>query len=264
MNRITTWAAAATMAVSALALTTPVHAAPAAKAKAETYDVTAKVNKNVAIAKETLIKVKGRVTPKAAGEKVILQQRVGTKKKWTATDDVKVKQNGTYKLTDKPSTPGSREYRVLKPASKGIAKGLSKPVQVEVYRWEKLANRQPVATNFNAPVGVNIGAEYFGSSLATATSGTPSSLEYTLGRKCIEMRATYALTDESVTGAIGTVKVAGDGAVLVDHALAVGTIVPDETVDLTDVFRLKIDATTSAAPTAATVAVGTPEVLCTR
>lgn len=262
MNRIATWSAAAALALSPLALAQPTTAAPARIAKA--YTVTAKANTDTAIAKETIVKVKGRVTPKAAGEKVILQQRVGTKKKWTVTGGAKVKQNGTYKLTDKPSTPGSREYRVLKPASKGIAKGISKSVPVEVYRWEKLANRQPVATNFNAPYGVNIGTEYFGSSLATATSGLPSTLEYTLGRKCTEMRATYALTDESVTGSTGTVRVTGDGAVLVDHALSVGTIVADEVVDLTNVFRLKIDATTSAAPTAATVAVGTPEVLCTR
>ena len=261
MNRILTWSAAAALALSPIALAQPTTAATAKVAK--TYSVTAKVNTDVAIAKETIVKVKGRVTPKAAGEKVILQQRVGNKKKWTATGDAKVKNNGTYKLTDEPSTPGSREYRVLKPASNGIGKGISKSVEVEVYRWEKLANRQPVAVNFNAPVGVNIGAEYFGSSLATATSGVPSSLEYTLGRKCTSMRATYALADESATGSIGTVRVTGDGAVLVDHALAVGTVVPDETVDLTDVFRLKIDATTTATP-AATVAVGTPEVLCTR
>ncbi|CAM3689130.1 NPCBM/NEW2 domain-containing protein [Nocardioides zeicaulis] len=265
MNRTLTWAATAALALSPLAFTATSTAAPAAhaKAKATAYSVTAKASTDTAIAKETTVKVKGRVTPKAAGQKVVLQQRVGTKKKWTATGEAKVKNNGTYKLTDKPSTPGSREYRVLKPASNGFAKGLSKPVQVEVYRWEKLANRQAVATNVGI-AGVNIGAEYYGSSLATTTAGTPSSIEYTLGRKCTSMRATYALTDESVTGAIGTVKVSGDGTTLVDHALAVGTIVADETTDLTGVFRLKIDATTSAAPTAATVAVGTPEVLCTR
>lgn len=265
MNRTITWAATAALALSPLALTATSTAAPAAhaKAKATAYSVTAKASTDTAIAKETTVKVKGRVTPKAAGQKVILQQRVGNKKKWVVTGDAKVKKNGTYKLSDKPSTPGSREYRVLKPASNGFAKGFSKPVQVEVYRWEKLANRQAVATNFGY-AGVNIGAEYFGASLATTTAGTPSTLEYTLGRKCTSMRATYALTDESVTGAIGTVKVTGDGATLVDHVLAVGTIVPDETTDLTGVFRLKIDATTSAAPTAATVAVGTPEVLCTR
>lgn len=264
MNRTITWAATAALALSPLALAASSTAAPAVHAKAgASYSVSIKASTDTAIAKETTVKVKGRVTPKAAGQKVILQQRVGTKKKWTVTGEAKVKNNGTYKLTDKPSTPGSREYRVLKPASNGVAKGLSKAVEVEVYRWEKLASRQAVATNFGY-AGVNIGAEYYGASLATTTAGTASTLEYTLGRKCTSLRATYALTDESVTGAIGTVKVTGDGATLVDHALAVGTVVADETTDLTGVFRLKVDATTTAAPAAATVAVGTPEVLCTR
>ena len=263
MNRIATLAATAALAASTLALAAPTQAAPTPK-KANAYQVTAKVNKDVAIAKETLIKVKGRVTPKAAGQKVVLQQRVGNKKKWVATGDAKVKNNGTYKLTDKPSTPGSREYRVLKPASNGIAKGFSKAVEVEVYRWEKLAYRATgPLTNFTAS-GANIGAEYYGQSLTTTAPGATSTVEYTLGRKCVEMRATYALTDESATGSSGSVTVSGDGAVLASHALSVGVVVADETLDLTDVFRLKIDATTSPAPTASTVAVATPEVLCTR
>jgi hypothetical protein len=259
MNRITAVVATATLAAGTLALSAPVHAAPA---KATTYKVTAKANLDTAIAKEDTVKVRGKVTPRAAGEKVILQQRVGTKKKWTATGTATVKKNGTYLLTDKPSTPGSREYRVLKPGSKGVAKGFSKALPVEVYRWDKLAYRTAVTTNFGQ-AGVNIGAEYYGQSLATVTAGTPASLEYTLGRKCISLRATYALTDETPTGASGAVTVSGDGATLASHPLSIGTVVADEVLDLTDVFRLKIDASTSTTP-AATLAVATPEVLCTR
>jgi hypothetical protein len=265
MNRITALAATAAtslaVAAGSLALATPTQAAPA---KADAYKVTAKINMTVAIGKEDVLKVRGKVTPKAVGQKVVLQQRVLPKRTWKATGTARIKRDGTYLVKDDPSTAGTREYRVVKPTSNGLAKGISKTLTVKVYGWEKLANRQPVATNVNVPVGVNIGAEYYGSSIATATSGTASSLEYTLGRKCLELRATYALTDESVTGSTGTVKVTGDGAVLVDHALAIGTVVADEVVDLTGVFRLKIDATTTAAPTASIVAVGTPEVLCTR
>ena len=257
MNRITALAATVALAAGSLALTTP--AAQAAPAK---YKVTAKANTEIAIVKEDTVKVRGRVTPKAAGQKVVLQQRVG-KKSWKVTGSAKVKRNGTYLLKDKPSTPGSREYRVVKPASKGVKKGISKAMPVVVYRWEKLTYRTPGPMTNIAPAGVNIGAEFYGQSLATATAGTPSSVEYTLGRKCIEMRASYALTDESASGATGSVTVSGDGAVLASHQLAVGTLVADETLDLAGVFRVKVDATTSATP-AATVAVATPEVLCTR
>ena len=258
MNRITAIAATVALAAGSLALTAPAQAAPA-----RAYTVTAKANISVAVAKEDTVKVRGRVTPKAAGDKVVLQQRVGNKKTWKATAKATIKRNGTYLLKDKPTTPGSREYRVLKPGTRGVQKGISKPMAVEVYRWDKLAFRTPGPTTNFTPTGVNIGAEYYGQSLATTTAGTPSSVEYTLGRKCIEMRASYALTDESASGSTGSVTVTGDGAVLASHALAVGTLVADETLDLSGVFRLKIDATTTATP-AATVAVATPEVLCTR
>ena len=260
MNRITALAATVALAAGSLALATPTQAAPA---KAQVYKVTAKANLEVAVAKEDTVKVKGRVTPKAAGEKVVLQQRVGNKKSWKSTGNAKIKKNGTYVLKDKPSTQGPREYRVLKPASKGLKKGYSKALAVEVYRWEKLVYRLSGPRVNVEPAGVLIGAEYFGQSLATTTSGTPSSVEYTLGRKCTDLRATYALTDSSATGSSGAVTVSADGAVLAAHSLSVGTVIADEVLDVSDVFRLKVDLSTSATP-AAVAAVATPEVLCTR
>ena len=259
MNRITALAAAAALAAGTLALATPTQAAPA---KARAYQVTAKVNADTAVAKEDTVKVRGRVTPKAAGQKVVLQQRVGNKKKWVATGKAKVKPNGKYVLKDKPSTPGAREYRVVKAASNGVRKGISAPVEVQVYRWEKLAYRTPVATNVTAR-GVTIGTEYFGQSLATVTPGTAATTEYTLGRKCTAMRASYALTDDSASGSSGAITVTADGKQLASHSLAIGTIVADEQLDLTGVFRIKIDASTTASPDA-TAAVATPEILCTR
>lgn len=262
MNRIATWAAAAALASSTIALAAPTQAAPTYK-KANAYQVTAKANTDTAIAKETTVKVKGRVTPKAAGQKVVLQQRVGNKKRWVATGDAKVKSNGTYKLTDKPSTPGSREYRVLKPASKGIAKGFSEPVGVEVYRWEKLAYRVPGPLVNVVPRATTIGTDSYEASLVTDVAGSPASVEYTLGRKCTSLRATYALTDESASGASGWITVTTDGAIRANHALTVGAIVADEVIDVSDTFRLRFDLSTSATP-AGKAAVATPEVLCTR
>lgn len=258
MNRITALAATVALAAGSLALTAPTQAAPE-----RAYQVTAKANLDVAVAKEDTVKVRGRVTPRAAGEKVVLQQRVGNKVKWTVTGNAKIRRNGTYVLKDKPSTPGAREYRVLKPGSRGITKGYSKPVSVQVYRWEKLINRASGPSVNLAPAHVVIGTEDYPQSLATTTSGTPSSIEYTLGRKCTDLRATYALTDSSATGSSGAVTVTADGVVLASHSLAVGTIVADEVLDVTDVFRLKLDLSTTATP-AAVAAVGTPEVLCTR
>jgi hypothetical protein len=260
MNRITAMAAAAALAVSPLALASTTYAAPA---KAQAWSVTAKINKTVAIGKETTLKVRGRVTPKAQGQKVVLQQRVGNKKTWKVTGTTKIKKDGTYLLKDDPSTPGAREYRVVKPASNGLAKGISKPLAVEVYAWQKLGYRPAGPITNLALTGATIATDYYGVSLVTDVAGTPSSVEYTLGRKCLELRASYALTDQAATGSSGAVTVTGDGAVLATHPLSVGTIVADEVLDVTDVFRVKLDLTTSATP-AAVAAVATPEVLCTR
>ena len=258
MNRITALAATVALTAGSLALTAPSQAAPA-----RAYKVTAKANLEVAVAKEDTVKVRGRVTPKAAGQKVILLQRVGNKKKWTRTGNAKVRRNGTYVLKDRPTAPGTREYRVLKPGSRGIKKGFSKPVQVEVYRWQKLASRRVGPSENLTTTSVYIGAGLATRSLVNIEPGIPASVEYTLNRKCVELRARYALTDQSATGSSGAISVSGDGAVLTTHSLAVGTIVEEETLDVSDVFRLKIDLSTTATP-AAYAAMATPEVLCTR
>ncbi len=260
MNRITAITAAAALAVAPLTLATPSTAAPA---KAGSYSVTAKVNKTTAIGKETTIKVKGRVTPKAAGQKVILQQRVGNKKSWKATGTAKVKGNGSYVLKDVPSTPGKRQYRVLKPASNGVGKGFSPSLDVEVFSWGRLTAR-PVGplqnVQFNTAL---IATDSYGSSIVTVTPNTASSIEYTLGRKCLELRATYALTDQSESGASGAVTVSADGRVVTNHSLNVGTVV-EQTLDIEDAFRIRFDLATSGPSTGPTAfaAVGTPEVLC--
>jgi hypothetical protein len=258
MNRFTALVATATLAASTLALAAPTTAAPA---KATAYTVTAKINKTVAIGKETKLKVKGKVTPKAAGQKVTLQQRVGNKKSWKSTGTAKIKANGAYVLKDTPSTPGKREYRVVKPASNGFAKGISKPLAVEVFAWSRLAYRETGPMTNVQVTGATIATEYYASSLVTQTSVTPASVEYTLGRKCLQMRSTYALTDQSASGSTGSVVLTADGEVRANHNLSVGTIVADEVVDIEDAFRIKLDLTTTAG---AVAAVGTPEVLCSR
>ena len=260
MNRIVSLTASAALALSPLALIAPTQAAPA---RAGSYVVTAKINETVAIGKETILKVRGRVTPKAAGQKVVLQQRVGNKKTWKATATAKIKANGTYLVKDDPSTPGKREYRVVKPASNGIGKGISRALAVQVYSWQRLGFRAAGPQQNLTVTGATIGTEYYPTSLVTTAAGTASSIEYTLGRKCLELRASYALTDASASGATGSVTVTTDGTVAATHPLTVGTIVADEVLDIEGAFRVRLDLTSSASP-AGFAAVATPEVLCTR
>jgi hypothetical protein len=137
---------------------------------------------------------------------------------------------------------------------------------VDVYKWEKLAERAKGASA-NIPAypgltGAMIGSEYYDASLMPVEAGTPAYVEYTLGRLCTDLRATYALDDRSESGSTGAVKLLVDGATKVDQGLVVGQVV-ESTTDVTDAFRLRYELTSTATP-ASKPAVATPEVRCTK
>lgn len=262
---LTTLAAAAAVAIGPLAMTaTTAQAADAGARKAATYKVTAKVNKQVVTVGEDVVKVRGKVTPRAAGQEVRLQQRKEGKNRWKGSGKATIKRNGTFVLKDKPSLAGTREYRVLKPAGKGLRKGTSDVLTVDVYKWEKLGSRTPgalsnVATRATALVGTE---SYAPSLMVFPEAGAPAYVEYTLGRLCTDLRATYALDDRSESGSTGAVKLLVDGATKVDQGLVVGQVV-ESTTDVTDAFRLRYELASTAAPVSRPV-VAMPEVRCTK
>jgi hypothetical protein len=268
MHRTTTTlvslAAAAVMVAGPLALTTgTAQAADTTERRAAAYTVKAKVNKDVVTVGEDVVKVRGKVTPRAAGAKVVLQQRLDGKTKWAVSTKAKVKRNGTFLLKDEPSVAGTREYRVLKPKGQGIRKGTSKVLSVDVYRWETLGNRRPGAmANAHGFGTATVGTQEYAQSLMVTAPGTAGYIEYTLGRLCTDLRTTYALDDSSETGATGAVKLLVDGVTKVDQGLVVGQVVESAT-DLTDAFRLRYELTSSASPVSRPV-VATPEIRCTK
>jgi len=269
VNRTTVAAAALAVLAPALAVSAPsATAAPTsaassdARAAARAHKVIATINKSEVVAGEDRVKITGRVKPNAAGEKVTLLQRLEGRNKWVKSGKATIKRNGTFVLKDAPDRPGVRYYRVLKPASDGLKAGKSRELELAVWVWDKLAYR---STGDNAGMQTStspeFGTEPYFYSLSTQTAGTPGYIEYTLGEKCRSLRATYALTDDSATGATGSVKVSVDGVAKVTHALATGVIIKDHVVDVTDAFRIRFEASATATP-AGTAAIGTPEVLC--
>ena len=268
MHRSTTTlvslAAAAVMVAGPLALsTTTAQAADTTERRAAAYTVTAKVNKDVVTVGEDVVKVRGKVTPRAAGAKVVLQQRLDGKTTWAVSTKAKVKRNGTFLLKDEPSVAGTREYRVLKPKSQGIRKGTSKVLSVDVYRWELLGRRTTGATqNVHTLTTATIGTTEYWPSLVANTPGAPAYVEFTLGRLCTDLRTTYALDDRSESGATGAVKLLVDGVTKVDQGLVVGQVV-ESTTDLTDAFRLRYELTSTASPVSRPV-VASPEIRCTK
>ncbi|MBA3783002.1 MAG: hypothetical protein H0X12_14275, partial [Nocardioides sp.] len=235
--------AAVTAVLIAAGLLAPATGAEAKAARA-TWKVTASVNANKIVAGEGKVVVRGRVKPSAAGQKVVLEQRLEKQKRWAKSGTTRVKKNGSYKVTDNPEEGGVREYRVAKPGTDGRAKGYSKTMEVTVYAWQDLT------TSFTGPRSeaivswATIGTKDYSSSIVQSTPGTPGYAEFTIGRLCTSLEATYALTDASETGSTGGVQVIADGATRYSALLGVGTIT-DPAIDLTDVYRLRFNLDSS-------------------
>jgi hypothetical protein len=266
MNRIArvACAAAATVALASLTPIAPASPAPdvgARQSAASAYRVVASINRTEVVADEDAVRITGKVKPKAAGQKVLLQQRPEGSKRWRKSGTARIKASGRFVLEDEPDSAGVRYYRVVKPASDGMKTGTSRELRLEVWAWSPLTS-WPAGDNSGVSLGstTSFGTVPFGHSVLLQAAGTPGHVEYTLGRKVRALRATYALTDGSATGASGSVTVSVDRVGVVTHTLTTGTVVEDHVIDLTDAFRIRFDLTGSATP-AGLAAIGNPEVL---
>lgn len=258
--KIVSTVAGLALVASALGVASTAAAAPEQPQKrAGAWKVTAKINKDVVISREDVIKVKGRVTPKAAGQKLLVQQRLANQKSWKKAGVVKVKANGTYLFKDKPSATGPRRYRVIKAASNGLRKGVSKPVSTHVYEWRTLSSFSDSASQGTELASGSVASEWAYPILTLTEGASAGYAEYTLGRKCVSLEATYAMLDKSPTGTSGSVAISSDGTARATHALTIGTLIEDTTLDLTDVYRLKFDFTATSGGYPGVVE---PHVLC--
>jgi hypothetical protein len=266
MHRSIVAAAALVALAPVAALTTaggPASAGAAAYAsgRAPTYSVVARINKPEVISGEDAVRITGSVKPRAAGQVVVLQQRLDGTTRWKKSGQSTVKQNGTFVLRDRPSTPGVRYYRVVKAASGGVKAGTSQQLRLAVWSWQRLVDRAIGAyqgIGFSDP---QFGTQPYPGSIVTAVAGSPGYVEYTLGGKCRSLRASYALTDTSATGASGSIRVTMDGTQVYTVDLGTGSIDRDRVIDVTRAFRIRFDLTSTRLPAGYT-AIGTPEVLC--
>ncbi len=256
--------AAVTAVLIAAGLLAPATSAEAdtARAAKATWKVTASINTQKIVAGEGRIVVRGRVKPSAAGQKVVLQQRLEKQRRWAKSGATRIKKNGSFKVTDRPQAGGVREYRVAKPGTDGRKKGYSKAMPVTVFAWQDLASFFTGPRSEAIVTWATIGTRTYSPSIVQSTPGTPGYAEFTLGRLCTSLEATYALTDTSETGSTGGVQVLADGATRYSALMGVGTIT-DPAIDLTNVYRLRFDLDSSLAPQGY-AAVGTPRVLCAK
>ena len=125
--------------VTALTLTTtggPASAGPATSAaeRAPSYSVSARINKSEVISDEAAVRITGSVRPRAAGQVVLLQQRLDGRNRWKKSGQARIKASGRFVLKDSPTVAGVRFYRVAKPASNGMRAGTSRELRLEVNR----------------------------------------------------------------------------------------------------------------------------------
>ncbi|KRF36675.1 hypothetical protein [Nocardioides sp. Soil805] len=268
MNRLITLVTTAAVVAAPVALgSTAAHAGPDAAAdgarRPAAYSVTAKASPQDVTLGEGVVTVRGKVRPRAAGKKLVLERRVTGASTWSVAGRTKIKPDGTYLFTDEPTVARTHRYRVVKRRSGGVQKGMSPVVEVRVYGWERLAQRpRGVFENIAVSSTAVIGGVAYPYSFQPFTRGAPSYVEFPLRGLCTDLRATYAMHDSSAVGSSSRITLAVDGVTAVDQVLIPGQVVAS-TADLTGAATLRYDLFSSAEPASYPVVVA-PEVLCTR
>lgn len=102
-----------------------------AEAAGKKFKVSIKVSQSAIYSGQT-VTISGKVSPRAAGRKVTIQKRLSTSSKWTTEGRAKIRSNGTYSFTDKPTSLKWRHYRVYKPKQGKRKSGYSKARKVVV------------------------------------------------------------------------------------------------------------------------------------
>jgi hypothetical protein len=265
MKRVTTLMAVvvAVVPMSVAANPSAHGAAPDSVRKPATYTVTAAVNTRDLDLGEDVVTVRGKVTPRAVGKKVVLQERRKGARTWAVSARSTIGRNGRYLLIDEPDELGTFEYRVVKRRSDGVRRGTSPTVEVSVYAWQKLAQRPRGAwENIAVSSTALIAGVPHAYSFQPFVRGAPSYVEYPLKGLCTDLRTAYAMHDSAAEGSSSRITLALDGVLVVDQVLVKGQVVAS-TTDLTGASVLRYDLFSNASP-ASYPAVLVPEVRCTK
>ena len=214
----------------------------APSAAADAYTVTATANKTTLVLGQRVV-ITGSVSPGASGEKVVLQKRYKPKAKWEKERRATISSDGTFKVSDRPTSLKPRWYRVVKPATSSHASGTSGEVRVDVYRWHYVSDLDYHENEWvDYGYTQNINGTAYKKSLAADDGYGTNWIEYNVNRKCIKLRAVYGLDDDSDTGAYGQIEVLGDGNSLYSHNFNLGQS-EKKTLDVSNVLRLRLEFT---------------------
>jgi hypothetical protein len=186
----------------------------------------------------------GSVKPggKAAGLKVVLQERFKPGAKWQDQSKDKVNGKGRYTLSDKPSANTQHAYRVVMPAAGKHSKGVSRTIKVTVYDWVALSTLPNVNQDGLYFGSVDINGKTYDDSVRSDRADRTASVEVNLGHKCDAMRSTFGLADYSTTGGQAEVGVLSDGTSVYDKVFDLEQT-EQKTISLETPLKLKLTAT---------------------
>ncbi len=206
----------------------------------------------------------GRVTPAAAaaGHQVTLQVKaVG--KPWKSEATKTVGAAGRYHLSVKPTVNTARQYRVVMPTTSQHARGVSPAVRVKVYGWSKLYDHAAVnADGMDRDNSINLNGVTYPKSIGAFWTDQ-TSIEFNLDHRCVALKGTFGIDDDSETGAQSTVTALADGTQVYTHTFLVGQKAVKQ-VAIDSPLKLKLTALSVVPQVSGYGAVGTPQVLCTR
>ena len=252
------------LAAASAGLAAPGVAAPAAgAAQATAYHVTLQISAKEAVVGEDKVKLTGTVTPKPPeGSKVVLQVKYEGKSTWNRLAAATVKASGAYKFLEKPGTSLDRVYRVVKASDAVASSDKSRERALAVSRWQWLTNLTPSAVDSLTSKGtLPINGDDYAHTLFAATTSSAGFTEFTLGRDCATFEGTFGLSDRTETGGRATLQVRSDGALAYDRTFGLGES-EAKSIDVSDVYRLRIDFAQVADTPVTEPGIGAGRVLC--
>ena len=260
-------ASLAAVLVAGLVTPTTATGAPSER-RAAAFKPTLKADSAQVVAGRRLV-LSGKVKPARPGETVVLQKRVGDKKKWVVEARLRMSRTGSFTYRDKPNAPGVRHYRVVVPKVGRVKAGVSKQVKVTVYRWQRLEwkDRRTAEATYYGTKNLTIDGKKFDYALSGSTYYNEGFIDWNLGRECLKVRARYGNGDDSDDLAVAHISMDADGESIYTKSFAL-TESEQRTLDIAGVFRLGFHWTstnpegTPQDQGGAAAAFVEPEVLC--
>jgi hypothetical protein len=231
-----------------------------------TWIVSVKASTDQVVAGKKVV-LTGHVRPgsAAAGAKVTLQERFKPGVPWKKREQATISGRGTYRLVTRPTHAFTHAYRVVMPATKHYAKGISPTLKVKVFAWTNLDTQDSVNGNGLDFGSVNIDGTTYPSSLTEEPwAAETSSIEFNVDHLCVKLRSTFGLSDDSTTGGQGEVSVQSDGSPLYSQTFDVGQHETQTLALAPAPLKLRLEAHNTSTTTGVVGygAFGTPQVLC--